>query len=451
MKNMFSKRLMHRVVLGSVLFGLFFGAGNLIFPINIGQLAGSNINTASIAFGLSAVVMPVLAVFFVAMSKSSSLEQLLSPFGKKYARFFNILLLLTIGPLFALPRTATVPYEVGVRLLLPSINHDLGLFLYSVLFFILAMFLSLKPNKVKDIVGKFINPIFLTCLFIFFVIFFLNTMGPIDNIVADPTYRNDLAFTTSFIYGYQTMDLLAALVFTYVIIIVNDYSDDKNSKENLIDLLFAGIFAGVLLLVIYYVLNIIGVSSRNIFEVAPNGGIALGQIFNHYLGSAGTLFFSITITLACLKTAIGLIIACSNYFSSLFPNISYKKFVVIFACFALFVSNIGLNAIVLFAIPVLNFIYPLAIMHVMYGLFIKHENIILNKSVLFVTMIAAVIEVIITFPSLVNSNSIISGIVGAYKQLPLANFGIAWVNFSIVGLLIGFIITKYRKTNNIQL
>lgn len=450
MKSISKKRFIHRIVLGSSLFGLFFGAGNLIFPVLMGQLAGKNYNLAAFSFILSAVLMPVLAIVYIAYSKSDSLEDLLAGFGTKYARFFNILLLLTIGPLFALPRTTTVPYEVGVRFLLPDFNHELGLFLYSSTFFAIALYLSLKPTQLKEIVGKYINPLFLTCLVLFFGMFFLNTMGPLSSITPDISYGNDTVFTSAFSSGYQTMDLLAALVFAYVIISVNDYSDARDSQGKLKDIVFAGMFAGVMLGLIYYVLIIIGVSSRNVLAVFDNGGIALAHIFNHYLGKAGTLFFALTITLACLKTAIGLIIACSNYFSSIIPKISYQRFAYIVTGVSLFVSNIGLNAIIKFAVPVLNFIYPLAIMHVIYGLIFKQRHPIVNRFVLYITMIASVLEVLGGLPILLSNSGVLSLIVTAYQSLPLGNLGLAWINFSILGIVLGYLFKVMNNINNYE-
>ncbi len=447
MKTESYKRYIHRLILGSSLFGLFFGAGNLIFPVLLGQLAGSNYKLASLSFILSAVLMPVLAIIFIARSNSTSLEGLLAEYGRKYARFFTILLLLTIGPLFALPRTASVPYEVGVRFLLPNLNHSVGLLLYSTAFFAIALFLSLKPTKLKEIVGKYINPLFLTCLSIFFVIFFLNTMGPVSNIDPAMSFEGASVFISSFSAGYQTMDLLASLVFAYVIIGVNDFGDDSDSKGRLKDLIFAGVFAGALLALIYYILTVIGVSSRNVFDIFDNGGIALANIFNYYLGKVGTLFFAITITLACLKTAIGLINACSNYFSSVFPKVSYEKFAYVFAGLSLFISNVGLNSIIVFAVPVLNFIYPLAIMHVVYGLIFKNRDPFVSQFVLYITMIGSVMEVIKGLPNVIIFNAGLFPLLDKYSSLPLANLGLAWINFSIAGLVMALIF-KYLFESN---
>ena len=176
MEKLKESRLLHRILLGSLLFGMFFGAGNLIFPVSIGQHAGNEMNLAALGFIITGVGLASLAAVYCAKSEKSSLESMLSVYGKPYARFFTVLLLLTIGPLFALPRTATVPYEVGIRTMFPQMNHSVGLLVYSAVFFSISLMMALKPNKLKDLIGKYINPISLVCLLIFFIVFFFHDM-----------------------------------------------------------------------------------------------------------------------------------------------------------------------------------------------------------------------------------------------------------------------------------
>ncbi|NMB02479.1 MAG: branched-chain amino acid transport system II carrier protein, partial [Firmicutes bacterium] len=103
------------LLIGSLLFGLFFGAGNLIFPVHMGQLAGSNTLQATLGFLITGVGLPLLGVVATALSQSESLYDLAKPVNRGYSIFFTCALYLTIGPLFAIPRTATVAFEVGLN------------------------------------------------------------------------------------------------------------------------------------------------------------------------------------------------------------------------------------------------------------------------------------------------------------------------------------------------
>ena len=441
MEKLRSSRLVHRILLGSLLFGMFFGAGNLIFPVSIGQYSGSRLNLAALGFVITGVGLASLAAVYCAKSEKKTLEAMLSVYGKRYARFFTILLLLTIGPMFALPRTATVPYEVGIRSLFPMMNHNLGLLIYSGVFFTLSLLMALKPNKLKELIGTYINPIFLVCLVIFFIVFFMNDMGSVKEVISHSSFE-DNAFLMGFKEGYQTMDLLAALAFSFVVISTNKFQEETSTKKDkMYDVIFAGIFAGVLMSMIYYILIKVGASSRHLFDIAPNGGIALGQIFDYYFGRTGTLFLALTITIACLKTSTGLIVACSQYFESLMPKISYRQLVYLFSVLGFLVSNIGLEMIIVYSVPILNFLYPLAMMHVFIGILYNGKSKYIHYGVLSTTLVAAGFELLKSFPNFVSRYSGLSKFIAWYtNDIMFSNIGMQWLMFSIIGLALGIVL-----------
>lgn len=103
------------IYIGSMLFGMFFGAGNLIFPVLMGQLSGSNVWLAIFGFLITGVGLPLLGVAALGISKSDGLYELSSKAGRPYAMFFTLALYLTIGPFFAIPRCATTSFTVGLN------------------------------------------------------------------------------------------------------------------------------------------------------------------------------------------------------------------------------------------------------------------------------------------------------------------------------------------------
>ena len=122
-------------VLASMLFGMFFGAGNLIFPVHMGQLAGQNVWQAIIGFTVTGVGIPLLGVAALGISRSSSLMELSSRVGRRYGVFFTCALSLTIGPFFAVPRCATVSYAVGIAPMMGERDSGLWLTVFSLAFF----------------------------------------------------------------------------------------------------------------------------------------------------------------------------------------------------------------------------------------------------------------------------------------------------------------------------
>ncbi len=149
--------LRQKILVAGTLFGMFFGAGNLIFPVHLGQMAGQNALPAIIGFIITAVGVPILGV-----THSDGLQTLSGKVGKGYGIFFTCLLYLTIGPLFAIPRCATVSFTTGITPLLGADSPErLYLLLFSAVFFAFVLFFSLRPGKITVWIGKMLQQQFL--------------------------------------------------------------------------------------------------------------------------------------------------------------------------------------------------------------------------------------------------------------------------------------------------
>ncbi len=443
-----SLTLKESLTVGSMLFGMFFGAGNLIFPVHMGQLAGTNFLPSAIGFITTGVGLPLLGVACLGISKKDSLFDLAGLVGDKYKYFFTILLYLTIGPFFAIPRCATTSFSTGIVPLLNGANEIIPRLIFTFIFFSLALLFAIKPNNILQYIGKFINPIFLLFLFVLIIVSFINPMLISNNITPDATYTTNPYFT-GFLEGYNTMDAIASLAFGITVITVIRNLGIKNETDIAFNTLKAGIFSCALMAIIYFLTTYIGTMSRGIYETSENGAIALSQISNHYFGNLGIYFLLIIVTLACFKTSLALIVSCSEMFYKMFPNfISEKTWTIIFTLFSFIVSNFGLNAIIAFAIPFLMFIYPLAICLITLALFGKLFN---NDKKVFAittifTLIPALLDFIISFPK--NSfipTSFINAVYRFQSILPLSNIGLAWIVPTIIGFIISLIVRKIKS------
>ena len=239
---------------GSMLFGLFFGAGNLIFPVHMGQEAGANVGLANLGFLVTGIGLPFLGVIAIGVSQSSGVFELASRINRRYAMIFTILLYLVIGPFFALPRLATTSYEIGIA---PHVSSDMQtwlLALFSALFFGAAWWFSRKPSKILDYVGKFLNPLFLVLLGVLLFFAFWQPLGTISDAPIYPSYQND-AFFTGFTNGYNTLDALASLAFG--IIIVSTIRNMGVEKPTTVakDTILSGSVSIVLMGIIYALLS----------------------------------------------------------------------------------------------------------------------------------------------------------------------------------------------------
>ena len=343
-----------KILVAGTLFGMFFGAGNLIFPVHLGQLAGRNVLPAMIGFIITAVGIPILGVAAIGVTHSDGLQTLSGKVGKGYGIFFTCLLYLTIGPLFAIPRCATVSFTTGITPLLGADSPErLYLLLFSAVFFAFVLFFSLRPGKITVWIGKIINPLF---LFFFAVLMLAALLAPgaaVSAVEPVEAYRSD-AFFPALIEGYGTMDAIAGLAFGIVVIDVIRRMGVDNDDAIAEDVLSSGLLTGILMAVIYIVTILMGTQSRGLFEISENGGIALTQIAGHYLGGVGLFILAFTITFACLKTSIGLVTSCSETFVKMtHGKLSYKAWAILFTLFSFAVSNVGLSAIIEYSIPVL--------------------------------------------------------------------------------------------------
>ena len=429
------------IILGITLFGLFFGAGNLIFPVHLGQLAGSNVISATLGFIVTGVTIPILAVAAIGVTHSNGLQRMCEKkVGKKFAYFFTCLLYLTIGPFFAIPRCCTTTFTSGVYPLMNNLNEKLCLLIFSFIFFALVLYFSLKPNEIMKWVGKIITPIFLVFFSILIISALTKSNMPIKTITPDQSYVSG-SFVNGLLEGYNTMDAIAGLAFG--VIVVNCIRDLGIHDGKIVakEIIKAGIICATLMSIIYLASTIMGSESRALFEISENGGIALAQIAEHYLGKLGLIVLALTIGLACLKTAIGLVTSCSEAFVKMFPNtLNYRKWTIAFSVFSFVISNFGLTTIINYSIPVLMFLYPIAIVLTILGIFsYRTDNKIVFRCTLVGTVFAAIFDFIKTLPFNIDVSYM-------SKILPFFDIGFSWIVPSIIGLIIGLVLSK-RKQN----
>ncbi len=429
------------VIIGTMLFGLYFGAGNLIFPLQLGQLAGTNFWLALTGFLITAIGLPFLGILAIGLSGSTGLRDLASRVHPLFGLIFAMALYLTIGPFFAIPRTATVPFVVGFEPFINPAYTNLFLMLFSFLFFVIVYYFSLNPAKIIDYIGKYLTPSFLVFLFVLIVVAVVKPMGNFGNPAGNYT---NLAFMTGFKEGYNTMDALASLAFGIVVINAIKGQGITDKKAIASATWKSGAFAMALMMLIYSLITYMGASSASAIETFDNGGQIFAAIAQYYFGSYGAILLAIIIVLACLKTSIGLITACSEFFNHIYPKVSYKSFVLILCLVSFTIANFGLNNIIQFAIPVLMFLYPLAIVLILLGIF---SSLFGNKqSVYAVSMLLTFfVSVIDGYSSLGSSLpgatlSLIESVKNLYiLYLPLYDIGLGWILPAFVGAAIGSI------------
>ncbi|MBR1844872.1 MAG: branched-chain amino acid transport system II carrier protein [Lachnospiraceae bacterium] len=443
-----SLTLKESIIVGSMLFGMFFGAGNLIFPVHMGQLAGANVWPAIIGFILTGVGIPLLGVACLGISKKDSLFDLAGLVGDKYRYFLTIVLYLTIGPFFAIPRCASTSFTIGM---LPLINgsETVPRLIFTFVFFAIVLFFSLRPSGIMKWVGQYINPIFLIFLVILIVVAFINPLGDITSYAGDAAYGNGNAFFKGFLEGYGTMDAIASLAFGITVIRVVRDLGIKNETDVAVNTIKAGAIGCAVMAVIYALTTLMGTMSLGKFEVSSNGGVALSEITQHYFGRFGIYFLLATVTLACLKTALSLVISCSEMFHTMFPNfISEKTWAIIFTVFSFVVSNFGLDAIITWAVPVLMFLYPLTISIILlalFGRFFNYDKKVFVVATIF-NMVAAAFDLIGALPvGIVPEDFVTTAQMFGNRFFPFYSLGLGWIVPTIIGVVFGLVWSSASK------
>ena len=419
-----------------MLFSLFFGAGNLIFPPFLGQSAGTVTWIAMAGFFITAVGFPILGV--VAVAKSEGLYNLAKRVNPLFAVVFTALIYLSIGPGLGIPRAGSLPFEMAVAPYLPvGVSKTLALFIFTLVFFSVAYWLALSPSKLVDRMGKVLTPTLLTLIAVIFISSLFKPLGSYGNPVVE--YSSN-PFLKGFLEGYLTMDTIAALNFGIVISIAiksRGVTDEKNLISSSIK---AGSIAGLLLIVIYSMLAHLGASSGSIYAATSNGAETLTNVMSHIFGAPGLVLLAVVFTLACLTTSVGLITSCSQYFSTLSSKISYKSWVRILSLSSMTLANMGLNTILSISVPVLNAIYPIAIMLIVLGILNRYFNdnsIVYGLTILFTGVISI-------FDALSQVGLNIGVVNNLLSKLPLYSEGLCWFVPALVGLSLGVLISLVK-------
>lgn len=429
-----------KFLMGVTLFSMFFGAGNLIFPPYLGAQAGTSAWTAFIGFAMSAVGLPVLGV--IAVTVSGGLNALASRVHPKFAFVYIAVLYLAIGPCLAIPRTASTSFSMAGPPFLPeSVPEAPVQLLYTIVFFLAASLVAMHPEKLTEYLGKRLTPVLLTLIAALFLAALVNPAGPA---AAPAEAYASAAPVEGFLYGYQTMDTLAALNFGMIVALNVQALGVREEKAVTGETVFAGWIAGVLLLAVYAMLTFVGRLSGTAFPGTADGTEVLMRTAEHLFGKAGALILALIFVIACFNTCVGLLSCCGKYFNGCFPRIGYRAWVWGFAAVSAVLANVGLEAILLFSVPVLNAIYPLAILLIALA-FLKRALTRFPAVYPWTALLCGVSSVLAV---LEQQGLSIPGVTGLIHAIPGYAAGFGWLLPTVLGAGIGVLWSVMRRKDS---
>lgn len=424
-----NKRTQDIFVSGLALFAIFFGAGNLIFPPYLGVTTGDGWFATMCGFLLADPVIPILTVFITAFAGGRAVD-----LGKRvspgFAKLLSLVAIICIGPAFAIPRTAATTHEVGVMPFFPNAPA----FITSIVFFGITFALAYKENGVVDIIGKYITP----ALLIFLVLIIAKAIiTPVGAIV--PVEHDGGFFVSGFYEGYQTLDALAAPLFTGIVVadLIRKGYGDVSEKERRSFIMMVGLVAFVALAVVYGGLTYLGAQGSSMFTADDSRVEILVSLVGMLFGNFGKVALGLAVALACLTTSVGLTSAAGNFFEDISNGkIKYGVTVIVVTVISFALSLFGVDAIIALAGPVLTIVYPIIIALVFYMMFEKR----VRYDMAYIVMVAGVL--VIAIIETVGDKIGLGGMAASIQNLPLGQFGFTWFVPSLVCFAIGYVIGK---------
>ncbi|MFV0153477.1 branched-chain amino acid transport system II carrier protein [Empedobacter falsenii] len=429
MKN---RKLNNVLTLGFALFAMFFGAGNLLLPPMIGVEVGSNYFVAMLAFGLTGILLPFTGILSVVFS-GNNFNDLGNRVDKRLAAILGTIIMICIGPLIAIPRTAATTFEVGIKPFFPTLDPIWG----SMIFFAITILLAIRPSKVVDVIGNYLTPVLLVLLFLLITMGILNPTA--DFMPSELTMMQ--SFSKGFIEGYQTLDVLASVIFAGIIIAAarnKGYTDTKSKSQIVI---ISGLLSTTCLLFVYGGLIYLGATSGETNPTITRAELLI-EISRNTLGHYGLIAIALCMAFACLTTSIALTSAVGTFFGRLTNGkLSYSVLVVLCTLISFGLSIKGVDEIINFAYPPLAFVYPITITLVIY--IVLFGKIVKSKTPFVFALLASTIIAILGLLKLLGYFD--ESTVSSLNKIPFYEYDLGWVVPSIIGFGFGLLIDKIKK------
>lgn len=416
------------IVVGFALFAMFFGAGNVVFPPYIGMHAGEQWANGFLFYFIADIGLALVAMF--AILHAGGADNITGRIGHVASKVLMCAVILCIGPMVAIPRTAATTLEMSVTPFFSGMSPVV----FSIIFFAVILLLSIKQSAVIDIVGKILTPALLIGLLILIVKGFVSPIGDIvdTGVSASEVTVNGIKS------GYQTMDVLAAMAFGIIILSSADEKGYTDSKSAAKMIGIAAALSGVLLMIVYFGLTYLGATVSTVFPTDISRANLVIGIVELLLGKAGLIIFAIVIALACITTAVALVSSAASFFAKLANDkISYSVFVVVICVSSAVISNLGLDMIIAIATPVLDIVYPPMLVLILLSWFGDK----LHKSVYVSSVAGSLIASVLATASLYGMN------VPVIDSLPLASLGLGWLTPAAVFGLVAYLVSKVKFQN----
>lgn len=419
------------LVVGFALFAMFFGAGNLIFPPYLGVIAGDNWMLAMLGFLITGIGLPLMGIVAVATS-GTSINDLADRVHPKFGPILGSVIMIIIGPLFAIPRTAATTFEIAMRPILPGANN----LIFILIFFAITLYFAIKPASVVDNIGKILTPVLLIVLLIIIAKGVITPVGDMA-VLSEPA-----KFSKGFTEGYQTMDALGSVILAGIVInsiIAKGYTEKSQTVSMAIK---AGVIAAAGLTVVYVGLMYLGAGMSSTFDGTVERTTLIITITETLLGGVGKYALGITVGLACLTTSIGLTSAAGDFFSNITNGkLSYKMVTIVTVIMSAIIASMGVEKIIAFSVPILCLSYPVVIVLIVMSVVLGGK--VKSRAPFAGAVFGAFAVSFVDFMIGMGAQSPI--LLSIQSSMPFAAAGFGWIVPSIALAIIFTIFDKMRQ------
>lgn len=418
-----NKKTKDYIVIGFALFSLFFGAGNLIFPPELGKTLGTHYYLGIIGFCITGVFIPLLGLI-ASMKSHGNFEELSLRVGKRFSKIFSIALVLLIGPLVAIPRTAATTFALAIK---PNFTH-INMVEFLIIFLLIDFFLVIRPSGIIEMVGTYLTPILLIILLALII------KGIIHPISTYTTTTATNSFPKALTDGYETMDTIASIIFASLIMkTIKEKGYKHHEKINVV--IKSSFIAIIGLCTVYGGLIYLGAKTGASASSLSDSQLLL-FIAKSLLGNIGTIGIEIVLAIGCIATSVGLLSASGDFFVRVSNNkIKYNIAIIFMLIITGLIASVGLGKIISISTVILNVVYPVTMVIILLNLlkgFIKSDLVF--QLCTYITLIISILDAIPYISKFMN-------------HIPLTSAGFGWV----IPFVLVFVVTNSLKINKSEL
>lgn len=429
---------------GGALFSMHFGASSMVWPMNWGKESGTSVLPAYAGAFITSLLLVFIAYVALARGDGSYDKITRRVLGDRFGKFYTRLTIAILGPFYAIPRMSAAAWDSVIQAFGLNPDNKIMLVIFTVVFYVITYFFLMNPGKAMDRISSILFPVLLV---IVILIVGKGLLYPIATPL-EKVYEGS-AFAYGFTNGYATAEILCALIFGVVIFntLKNKGVEESKMTRNMIKVGIVGI---AMLSITHLAHMLIGASTGTVFKDLYYTSLYTAVAMRLF-GTVGGMLFSGALFLAALTTAIGMTSGCAEFFvDTTEGKYNYKQCSIVILILSVIFGSLGLTSILGILGPILDGIYPAAIVLVLYYAItpslMDKKRLNACRWAMYASFVFGMIDMVWKYLVKLNLNP--GGIVDLYESIPLTKSSLAWMPVAIISFIIGWLTYKAKNIDS---